>query len=103
MMGGDETPAGAMDEITAQLEEIIGRLFVVSNSKNVLQVGLSALVQLLHDFTNLQPMFMAVLLEQPPQLRRRLLRALDDAEPSAATSLRMTDASLLEGPCKEPP
>jgi len=81
MVGEDGPPPGSTDEVTAQLEEIIGHLFVVSNSKNVLQVGLSALVQLLHDFTNLQPMFMAVLLEQPPQLRQRLLKAVDDTEP----------------------
>jgi len=88
MLGGEDgAPPGALDEVTAQLEEIIGRLFVVSNSKNVLQVGLSALVQLLHDFSNLQPMFMAVLLEQPPQLRRRLLGAVDDTEPSAGAQV----------------
>jgi len=50
-------------------------------------VGLSALVQLLYDFTNLQPMFMAVLLEQPPALRQRLLRAVDDVEESAAPNV----------------
>jgi len=84
MLGGDDAaPTAATEEVTAQLEDIIGRLFVVSNSKNILQVGLSALVQLLHDYTNLQPMFMAVLLEQPPPLRRRLLKPIDDAgEPS---------------------
>lgn len=83
MFGEDAAPPGAMDEVTNQLEEIIGRLFVVSNSKNVLQVGLSALVQLLPDYTNLQPMYMAVLLEQPPPLRRRLLRPNDEVAEAA--------------------
>merc|ERR1711865_891975 len=84
MMLGEEEgvpPPGPMDEVTAQLEDVIGRLFVVSNSKNVLQVGLSALVELLEEFSNLQPMFMAVLLEQPHPLRQRLLKPIDDAEP----------------------
>jgi hypothetical protein len=65
------------EDAVAQLQEIIGRLFVVSNSKNVLQVGLSALCQLLFDFTDLQPLFVAVLLEQPAPLRQRLLRPVD--------------------------
>lgn len=86
LLAGDDAAApGAMEEVTAQLEDIVGRLFVVSNSKNVLQVGLSALVPLLHDYTNLQPMFMAVLLEQPPQLRRRLLRAVSEVEPETGS------------------
>lgn len=85
MLGGEDAPPpSANEEVTAQLEEIIGRLFVVSNSKNVLQVGLSALVQLLDDFTHMQPSFMAVLLEQPPPLRQRLLKPIDEAEPTPA-------------------
>jgi hypothetical protein len=84
MLGGDDAAAqGAIDDVTAQLEDIIMKLFVVNNSKNVLQVGLSALVPLLPDYTNLQPMFMAVLLDQPPPLRRRLLRSIEE-EPSTA-------------------
>jgi hypothetical protein len=80
LAGEDGAPPGAMDDVTAQLEAIIGDLFVVSNSKNVLQVGLSALVQLLDDLPHLQPMFMAVLLEQPLPLRQRLLRPMDGAD-----------------------
>jgi len=72
-VGEDGSATGAIDEVTAQLEHIIERIFVVSNSQNVLQVGLSALVQLLHDYTNLQPRYTAVLLNQPAPLRKRLL------------------------------
>jgi len=53
---------------------IINRLFVVSSSKNVLQVGLSALVHLLPEYPNLLFIYVTVLLEQPPSLRQRLLR-----------------------------
>jgi hypothetical protein len=53
---------------------VISRLFVVSSSKNVLQVGLSALVHLLSEYPTLLPMYVTVLLEQPPALRQRLLR-----------------------------
>jgi len=89
MLGGEDGagPISANDEVTAQLEDIICRLFVVSNSKNVLQVGLSALVQLLDDFPNLQPMFMAVLLEQPPPLRQRLLTPSADADATPASHM----------------
>ncbi|CAK9095437.1 unnamed protein product [Durusdinium trenchii] len=60
---------------------MVGRLFVVSNSKNVLQaglselleVGLSGLVHVLQDYPNLLPNFVAVLLGQSPEYRRRLL------------------------------
>jgi len=84
LLGGDDADTGANQEAIEQLENIIRRLFDVSNSKNVLQVGLSALVQLLPDLVHLQPMYMAVLLEQPEKLRRRLLRlpleeVVDDA------------------------
>eukprot|EP00811_Abedinium_folium_P018055 NODE_2697_length_2164_cov_4.188513.p1 GENE.NODE_2697_length_2164_cov_4.188513~~NODE_2697_length_2164_cov_4.188513.p1 ORF type:complete len:640 (-),score=205.91 NODE_2697_length_2164_cov_4.188513:245-1969(-) len=64
----------ARDEQSDQLLGIIGRLFVVSNSKNVLQVGLSALVHQLNDYPTLLPMFVTVLLEQPVNLRQRLLQ-----------------------------
>lgn len=84
-MPGDETPGGS-EVIAAQLQEIISRLFVPDNSKNVLQVGLSALVQLLNDCTDLHPIFVTILLSQPPALRQRLLRPHDqelDAEASS--------------------
>lgn len=79
-LGEDTASASVAEEVTSQLEDIIGRLFVVSNSKNVLQVGLSALVQLLHDFDKMQPMFIAVLLAQPQPLRRRLLKPQDEGD-----------------------
>jgi hypothetical protein len=76
MMTGDETPGGT-EVVAAQLQEIISRLFVVDNSKNVLQVGLSALVTLLESRTDLHPIFVTVLLSQPALLRQRLLRLHD--------------------------
>jgi hypothetical protein len=86
MLSGEEAPAGN-EVIAAQLQDIISRLFVPDNSKNVLQVGLSALVQLLNDCTDLHPIFVTILLSQPPALRQRLLRPNDeeiDAEASGA-------------------
>ncbi|CAK9095535.1 unnamed protein product [Durusdinium trenchii] len=67
---------------------MVGRLFVVSNSKNVLQaglselleVGLSGLVHVLQDYPNLLPNFVAVLLGQSPEYRRRLLDEAADSE-----------------------
>jgi len=72
----DAYDEGAMgnDEAQENLLAIISRLFVVSGSKNVLQVGLSALVHLLAEYSTLLPMFVTVLLEQPPNYRRRLLQ-----------------------------
>jgi len=74
---GDEVVAGMDGDPADTLLGIINHLFRVCSSKNVLQVGLSALVQLLQDFPNLLPMFVSVLLNQPPALRRRLLRPPD--------------------------
>jgi len=68
----DETEASAETMIDEVLG-IISRLFVVSNSKNVLQVGLSSLVYVLPEYPNLLPNFVAVLLAQRPDLRQRLL------------------------------
>jgi hypothetical protein len=99
---GENGLASPADEVVSQLEDIIGRLFVVSNSKNVLQVGLSALVQLLHDFDRLQPMFIDVLLAQPQPLRRRLLTpplaplAPDGEAPSAAKLTYVWGSSTRE-------
>jgi len=60
-----------------ELLEIIGRLFIVGGSKHVLQVGLSALVHLISEFTNLLPIYVTILLEQSPMYRQRLLRPCD--------------------------
>lgn len=70
---------GALNHEVAQenLLAIISRLFVVSGSKNVLQVGLSALVHLLSEYPNILPMYVTVLLEQSPNYRKRLLRPAD--------------------------
>jgi len=70
--GGDGSEGD--EEAVEGLLGIIGRVFVVSNSKNVLQVGLSALVHVLGDYPMLFPMYVSVLLDQPPEMRRRLLR-----------------------------
>jgi len=70
------TDDASSEDASDQLLAIMGRLFMVGNSKNVLQVGLSALVHLLSDYPTLLPMFVTVLLEQPQNLRQRLLRPL---------------------------
>eukprot|EP00933_Yihiella_yeosuensis_P016990 TRINITY_DN14331_c0_g5_i1.p1 TRINITY_DN14331_c0_g5~~TRINITY_DN14331_c0_g5_i1.p1 ORF type:complete len:848 (+),score=176.39 TRINITY_DN14331_c0_g5_i1:57-2600(+) len=76
---GDFAPAEAEVAVDGLLS-IISRLFVVSNSKNVLQVGLSSLVHLLPEYPTLLPMFVTVLLEQRPALRQRLLRPQEEGE-----------------------
>mmetsp|Transcript_11786 Transcript_11786/g.26185 ORF Transcript_11786/g.26185 Transcript_11786/m.26185 type:complete len:824 (-) Transcript_11786:130-2601(-) len=77
---------GQDQDMQSHLLSIIGRLFVVSNSKNVLQVGLSALVHLLGDYPTLLPMYVAVLLEQPALMRQRLLRTQAEAEAAERTN-----------------
>uniref|UniRef100_A0A7S2NP71 Uncharacterized protein n=1 Tax=Zooxanthella nutricula TaxID=1333877 RepID=A0A7S2NP71_9DINO len=67
----------ALEVAQESLLAVISHLFVVSGSKNVLQVGLSALVHLLPEFPNLLPMYVTVLLEQSPNYRQRLLRPTD--------------------------
>lgn len=62
-----------VDTMIEDVLNIVGRLFVVSNSKNVLQVGLSGLVHVLTEYPTLLPNYVAVLLGQTPTLRRRLL------------------------------
>jgi hypothetical protein len=71
---GDDDPGMMEDGAVENLLTIVSRLFKVSSSKNVLQVGLSALVHLLSDFPQILPLYVAILLEQPPNLRQRLLR-----------------------------
>lgn len=71
--GRPEPGEGDMDP-SESLLNIINRIFVISNSKNVLQVGLSALAHLLADFSVLLPVFVTVLLGQSPDFRQRLLR-----------------------------
>mmetsp|Transcript_43475 Transcript_43475/g.114672 ORF Transcript_43475/g.114672 Transcript_43475/m.114672 type:complete len:823 (-) Transcript_43475:71-2539(-) len=66
----DDSPG----DVSETLLSIIGQVFVASNSKNVLQIGLSVLVPVLHSYTALLPMYVAVLIEQPTLLRQRLLR-----------------------------
>lgn len=73
---GASKPEEAEATVETMIEDVlnmVGRLFVVSNSKNVLQVGLSGLVHVLQDYPNLLPNFVAVLLGQSPEYRRRLL------------------------------
>lgn len=97
---------GGMDEgfgLSGPVESllsIISRLFVVSNSKNVLQVGLGALVDLLPHYTNLLPMYVSVLLGQPADLRRVLLFPSAEAVQSryrmvwGTTSLMYEDVTI---------
>eukprot|EP00439_Symbiodinium_sp_Y106_P048232 s4639_g6.t1 len=70
----EEGAEASVDVVIEEILSIVSRLFVVSNSKNVLQVGLSALVHVLPDYPNLLPVFVAVLLGQTPALRQRLLQ-----------------------------
>jgi len=99
---GEPSPAEAQSAID-QLLAIISRLFVVSNSKNVLQVGLSALVHLLPEYPTLLPMFVTVLLEQRPALRQRLLEPPEEgAERARRTYVhgnfsRMYEETYLPG------
>jgi len=70
--GGMDDGLGWSEPVESLLA-IISRLFVVSSSKNVLQVGLCSLVDLLPHYTNLLPMYVSVLLGQPEKYRRALL------------------------------
>ncbi|CAE7035751.1 unnamed protein product [Symbiodinium sp. CCMP2592] len=53
----EEGAEASVDVVIEEILSIVSRLFVVSNSKNVLQVGLSALVHVLPDYPNLLPVF----------------------------------------------
>jgi len=97
MDGGNAMDGGQRDDMDAAdpaeaLLDIICKLFVVSNSKNVLQVGLSAIVHLLPDYPTLVPMFVSVLLGQPAAYRQRLLM-----EPEADTSSAMFRRTYVWG------
>jgi hypothetical protein len=84
MGGGDEQDGDdtslAIAEAAENLLAVVGQLFVVGSSKNVLQVGLSCLVHLLGEYPPLLPMYVTVLLDQPASLRQRLLRSTQDAD-----------------------
>lgn len=69
----DVVPEVTVESMIEDVLNIVSRLFVVSNSKNVLQVGLSGLVHVLQEYPTLLPNYVAVLLGQTPELRRRLL------------------------------
>eukprot|EP00490_Sorites_sp_Unknown_P029504 CAMPEP_0114674850 /NCGR_PEP_ID=MMETSP0191-20121206/47028_1 /TAXON_ID=126664 /ORGANISM="Sorites sp." /LENGTH=276 /DNA_ID=CAMNT_0001943021 /DNA_START=201 /DNA_END=1031 /DNA_ORIENTATION=+ len=68
-----EEPEVTVETMIEDVLNIVSRLFVVSNSKNVLQVGLSGLVYVLQEYPMLLPSYVAILLGQSPDLRRRLL------------------------------
>lgn len=91
----DAGAAGAVEDPATSLLEVISQLFVVSNSKNMLQVGLSALVHLLSDFSILLPIFVSVLLGQPPALRARLLRQPDAGAGSRRLTYVMGNSSRM--------
>eukprot|EP00448_Togula_jolla_P017141 CAMPEP_0170586486 /NCGR_PEP_ID=MMETSP0224-20130122/9772_1 /TAXON_ID=285029 /ORGANISM="Togula jolla, Strain CCCM 725" /LENGTH=798 /DNA_ID=CAMNT_0010910039 /DNA_START=47 /DNA_END=2440 /DNA_ORIENTATION=+ len=83
------------DELEAEdpadnLLAIISRIFVVSASKNVLQVGLVCLANLLAECPALLFTYVQVLLMQPPALRRRLLEPPPADEAGGARPLRLT-------------
>lgn len=88
--GGVEAPLGSTNAVVASLKSILSRLFVVRNSKNVLQVGLSAIAPLLNDIPTLIPMFVEVLVEQPGAMRQRLLQQKEVQEGTASPSRRRT-------------
>lgn len=70
----DGEEAMSAEDSKMSLLDIVSRVFVITASQNVLQVGLSALVPLLSDYPMLLPMFVTVLLQQPPVMRQRLLQ-----------------------------
>jgi hypothetical protein len=82
--------AMAVADATEELLAVVGQLFQVGSSKNVLQVGLSALVHLLGEYPPLLPMYVTVLLEQPASLRQRLLRNQDADQAADRTVGRLT-------------
>jgi hypothetical protein len=85
----DDAELTAHEEAADGLLQVVNRLFVVNGSKNVLQVGLSSLVHLLQDYPQLLPIYVSVLLEQPANLRQRLLSP--SGNPGDATgTLRLT-------------
>eukprot|EP00930_Biecheleria_cincta_P084568 TRINITY_DN74016_c0_g1_i1.p1 TRINITY_DN74016_c0_g1~~TRINITY_DN74016_c0_g1_i1.p1 ORF type:complete len:863 (-),score=192.32 TRINITY_DN74016_c0_g1_i1:128-2683(-) len=96
---GDPSPMEAESAIDTLLG-IISRLFDVNNSKNVLQVGLSALVHLLAGYPDLFPMFVTVLLEQRPALRQRLLQpAHEGSERTRLTYVHGNFSRMYEETC----
>ncbi|CAK0829164.1 unnamed protein product [Prorocentrum cordatum] len=96
--GGPDAGEGAEEPASAEevdcLMAVVSRLFLASGSKNVLQVGLTALVHVLQDYPTLLPVYVSVLLEQPANLRQRLLRLPEDAE---GGELGMTRLAYVAG------
>jgi len=77
--GGSRTDAPAIkekryNENTEALLAVVSRVFSIHNSKNVLQVGLSALAAVIGEFPVLLPLYVSVLLTQPAAFRQRLLK-----------------------------
>lgn len=96
---GDPSPMEAESAIDTLLG-IISKLFDVNNSKNVLQVGLSALVHLLAEYPDLFPMFVTNLLEQRPALRQRLLQpAHEGSERTRLTYVHGNFSRMYEETC----
>mmetsp|Transcript_60295 Transcript_60295/g.134499 ORF Transcript_60295/g.134499 Transcript_60295/m.134499 type:complete len:556 (+) Transcript_60295:2-1669(+) len=100
--GASKVEDGAEANIDVVIEEIlsiVSRLFVVSNSKNVLQVGLSALVHVLPDYPDLLPVFVAVLLGQTPALRQRLLQEATEGDKAGRTYVHGNFTCVYEETC----
>ncbi|CAE7353517.1 SPATA4 [Symbiodinium natans] len=93
--GGEASVEAVIEEILS----IVSRLFAVSNSKNVLQVGLSALVHVLPDYPNLLPVFVAVLLGQTPALRQRLLQEVEGDDKAGHTYVHGNFTCTYEETC----
>jgi hypothetical protein len=77
-------------ENTEALLAVVARVFSIHNSKNVLQVGLSALAPVIGEFPTLLPLYVTNLLCQTAALRQRLLRPKDQDEGVGAPTERLT-------------
>merc|ERR1719161_1383804 len=97
-----EAPRSADDPVVQTLLSIVQRIFVVGNSKHVLQVGLSALVHLLEDFPMLPHIYVTALLGQPPALRQRLFQGDQTPDPGRVerrTYVMGTSSRMYEECC----
>lgn len=73
MLRIQDTQIDEKTTVEKSLLDIIKSLFVITTSKNALQVGLCALVRNLKTYPQLNYSFVKILLAQPTPLRRRIL------------------------------
>lgn len=76
--GGAEGNQAKYEEMSEKLMLVVSRIFHANSSKNVIQVGLSSLVQNLADYPSLIPTYVDLLVQQPQALRQRLLKPPQD-------------------------